>query len=53
METGPLDLLVIIVLAERVQCNRIEANRHPRFSVGDELAGKLVDADGAVVSELR
>ena len=49
----PLDPLVIVVLTERVQRVRIETNRHPRFGVGNDLVGQFVDADVAVVSELR
>jgi hypothetical protein len=37
----PLDPLVITVPAERVQRVRVEANRHPRFGAGDDLAGQL------------
>jgi hypothetical protein len=49
----PLDPLVITVPAERVQRVRVEANRHPRFGGGDDRAGQSVDADVAVVGELR
>jgi hypothetical protein len=37
----PLDPLVIVVSAKSVQRDRVEANRHPRFGVGDNLSGQL------------
>ena len=48
-----LDPFVIAVQAERVQRARVEANRHPRLGVGDDLAGQFVDADVAVIRERR